>query len=656
MKYRSESFFSKYQINPNIPLPQLRVMFQTDPNRRKDLPIVIKTISNQQVILEEELFTIHEDDSMLLTVHSDVLKGVANIKTKVTADNVKAIGEKVRYLCSHEGEWNSFYYAKGQGDKATSVIKDFLICIFDELKHEFTSTIGEVSNTDTTAFYSELVDIASSVSWISDKKDELIDDLCEYADNLLSLGDTSKSFENKLSSLLVLADKTNHDFFKSSLRYAINKMVDDIDTYGDVLLNNYKYIVKAFKENDLLEISTFIAKVADNYCDVTGSSTKTPTQIINGCKKIEEAYELLKKSVINIQDVISGKNSFKIDDMNNYSRYASFLSSAGNDWYEKYRSKLSKLGENCTMASMYDIVAHVISAKPNADMKDLFANIIIGHSDFKLYFEYILTSHAEAMDGKASKYLNPKDIDEFIGKYYWIIYMLKDTGNLNENAFNNIRNFAFDILQIYNDKMKILNITYDRYSKSLLASQIKEGLCNALKNIPPDYYFDDKRVVDAIKEFGGTHYGSPSESSLYIDKYCDLFGKSRTKHGRAAYENRNSSSYSYSGSSYSSSSSSSGSSYSSGGSSSGGCYVATCVYGSYDCPEVWILRRYRDCYLDNHWFGKIFIKMYYAISPTIVKWFGKTKWFKKLSMIFLEKKIQKLRDKCYADTPYNDKY
>ena len=25
-----------------------------------------------------------------------------------------------------------------------------------------------------------------------------------------------------------------------------------------------------------------------------------------------------------------------------------------------------------------------------------------------------------------------------------------------------------------------------------------------------------------------------------------------------------------------------------------GCYVATCVYGSYDCPEVWILRRFRD--------------------------------------------------------------
>ena len=38
-----------------------------------------------------------------------------------------------------------------------------------------------------------------------------------------------------------------------------------------------------------------------------------------------------------------------------------------------------------------------------------------------------------------------------------------------------------------------------------------------------------------------------------------------------------------------------------------GCYVATCVYGSYDCPEVWRLRRYRDEYLDAHWWGRYFI-------------------------------------------------
>ena len=45
-----------------------------------------------------------------------------------------------------------------------------------------------------------------------------------------------------------------------------------------------------------------------------------------------------------------------------------------------------------------------------------------------------------------------------------------------------------------------------------------------------------------------------------------------------------------------------------------GCYVATAVYGSYDCPEVWTLRRFRDNYLDNYLLGRMFIKLYYAIN------------------------------------------
>jgi len=60
----------------------------------------------------------------------------------------------------------------------------------------------------------------------------------------------------------------------------------------------------------------------------------------------------------------------------------------------------------------------------------------------------------------------------------------------------------------------------------------------------------------------------------------------------------------------------------------GGCYVATCVYGSYNCPEVWTLRRFRDDTLGATWYGRLFIHTYYAISPTLVKWFGNTNWFK----------------------------
>lgn len=89
--------------------------------------------------------------------------------------------------------------------------------------------------------------------------------------------------------------------------------------------------------------------------------------------------------------------------------------------------------------------------------------------------------------------------------------------------------------------------------------------------------------------------------------------------------------------------------------SSGGCYVATAVYGSYDCPEVWTLRRYRDNQLAQTWYGRLFIHTYYAISPTIVKWFGDTEWFKRMWKGKLDKMVSDLQSKGVESTPYEDR-
>lgn len=87
-----------------------------------------------------------------------------------------------------------------------------------------------------------------------------------------------------------------------------------------------------------------------------------------------------------------------------------------------------------------------------------------------------------------------------------------------------------------------------------------------------------------------------------------------------------------------------------------GCYVATCVYGSYDCPQVWTLRRFRDYSLSKTFFGRTFIRLYYAVSPTIVKWFGHTQWFKKMWKGTLDKMVRSLNAKGVEDTPYKDLY
>lgn len=90
--------------------------------------------------------------------------------------------------------------------------------------------------------------------------------------------------------------------------------------------------------------------------------------------------------------------------------------------------------------------------------------------------------------------------------------------------------------------------------------------------------------------------------------------------------------------------------------SSGSCYIATCVYGFYDCPQVWTLRRFRDYTLDTTWYGRTFIKCYYAISPTLVKCFGNQKWFRNFWKNRLDTMVSHLNQKGVKNTQYQDKY
>lgn len=56
----------------------------------------------------------------------------------------------------------------------------------------------------------------------------------------------------------------------------------------------------------------------------------------------------------------------------------------------------------------------------------------------------------------------------------------------------------------------------------------------------------------------------------------------------------------------------------SGGSDSG-CYVATMAYGSYDAPQVMVLRKFRDQFLQKFAGGRAFIQWYYKNSPGFVQ-------------------------------------
>ncbi len=75
---------------------------------------------------------------------------------------------------------------------------------------------------------------------------------------------------------------------------------------------------------------------------------------------------------------------------------------------------------------------------------------------------------------------------------------------------------------------------------------------------------------------------------------------------------------------------------------SSGCYIATAVYGSYTCREVFTLRRYRDDYLSKHLWGRAFIRVYYALSPTLAKRIRPDSRLGKSIRKYLDKKVDRL--------------
>ena len=85
-----------------------------------------------------------------------------------------------------------------------------------------------------------------------------------------------------------------------------------------------------------------------------------------------------------------------------------------------------------------------------------------------------------------------------------------------------------------------------------------------------------------------------------------------------------------------------------------GCYLATCVYGSYDCPPVWVLRRFRDEKLAASRGGRQLIRAYYAVSPVLVRYCGGMPLVRRLWQACLDPLVRRLHRDGYSAGRYQD--
>jgi len=80
----------------------------------------------------------------------------------------------------------------------------------------------------------------------------------------------------------------------------------------------------------------------------------------------------------------------------------------------------------------------------------------------------------------------------------------------------------------------------------------------------------------------------------------------------------------------------------------GGCFIATAVYGSYDAPEVLVLRQFRDLTLARSSAGRLLIRSYYAISPALAGHISNTQRLRKFIREDILNSFSRLLERKYS--------
>ena len=66
-----------------------------------------------------------------------------------------------------------------------------------------------------------------------------------------------------------------------------------------------------------------------------------------------------------------------------------------------------------------------------------------------------------------------------------------------------------------------------------------------------------------------------------------------------------------------------------------GCFVATACFGNYYAPEVIKLRRFRDSVIQQNSFGRLFVRLYYACSPSVADFIGRSVFLRRATRVLL---------------------
>ncbi len=536
MKYHKISFFTKYNLSPNISLEKLRIMFQTDPAKRKDLPIVISIINNQAKLFLEQLLTPVNDSvkNSIEEIHTDLLNSFYETESLIS-DNLETFFKNYYLFNDRKEECSKMFYAKDLSvDEVKVIVQKFLDSLLNELTKTIANQLEKVNSKSL-----QIIIKGLEGTEFAKKFEEMISSKLESVFSKIEDKEYLKESLELISSL-PKSFLENENIYKSYL-YFIQKTFLKNDDF--MLINeHYISIFKNLNQNEANAESKVLMDIAYKIINLREFNKLNFTTV-------KKQTEILANNYLHYWNYIkTNKKIFDIEQFEKRLNILAIISSQSATWYSNYYDLLKKIKNNSSSyVAIYDFIELIINAGFPKETYKVFSNILLDITGFEsdiskwadresltqkaielIKKEKMLISYSALMSIPNIKNMinSPEYVDMILSKYYFLHYL--DPELFPQTAINNIQFSAFGLLNFVDDN------NYRMHQNSGVGNLTYKGLYvrDVMKTMPGDWKFGKQTVDSFLRDSFGygvySTYGT-SKFSNYKSKYDTLF-KNSSKH------------------------------------------------------------------------------------------------------------------------------
>ena len=542
MKKTRETLFNKYNIEPNKDRNELIKIFQRSSKYRKDLPLLIKKIQDDKILFEEELFTIND-----LEIIEQVNKDIKKIEdeeelddSSFENDSIKNINNKLLYTISNIEENNMYvlflYYLKEMISRSTktkmfyygrklsnedrgSVYTNYL----QKISNDYIIEIGNLIEANNTATISQIF------KYLDDYDDEIFNNIKNKIIKKISLiieGELVKSEnqENVIDNIVYFLSleyilENNRDLYKS-LFFLVEQLSTSKNKY--VLFNKVFIIMEKYLNSEKKD--KYIKIILNN-------ATNFMNDFLRGNFNVEtdnyfsNFIETFKYIELNLFNTLENKDGNFIKSIHSL---FSFYKQQSNEWHIKNTELFKSIEKHGESEDVYKYVELNLNNGLGKNNYRFFCNTLLMMMNFDSYLEditrkkqnlekvvdnavksgYRFFSYRDLfVNTRGYELLRPYDVDLFMGKFYFIIYLLEN----HEYLFLNFKSYLLTPSRLI-DIMENSN----RFS----ANQFR---INMIASLPTDWIINGLNISTLLqKTKSSSNYGR-SKSGDIVNKYEVLF-------------------------------------------------------------------------------------------------------------------------------------